>query len=174
MTTPETPDTAPHPDPMSDGTPMGAHLPGIQALRAASERIVARWQILERLDVARWRVPANGLLEYDVVHDEWRVELTRRDGRSVIVRRRAGRRPVDLTAYLAGDTSGVRVSWVPGGFADPAAPTLAELGYPPMAVATRPRDWAPGAGALAKAGAAGARFADILRKQAATRMHRGG
>lgn len=72
-----------------------------------------RRRILDRLDVDPWRLPIDGLLEYDPVHDEWRVELYTKAGvggplSRVIVRRYAGRRryarggPVDLTSYLAG------------------------------------------------------------------------
>lgn len=55
-----------------------------------------RSRILALIDADPWRVPADGLLEYDPVHDEWRVELLRwpsdGTGGTIIVRRHAGRR----------------------------------------------------------------------------------
>lgn len=55
-------------------------------------RAAARLGVLGRLGVDRSRVPDGGLLEYDRVHGEWRVELVAADGVGrVIVRRRARR-----------------------------------------------------------------------------------
>lgn len=54
---------------------------------------------LGRLDVEPWRFPSWGVLEYDQVHDEWRVELWRdhndQAAGTVIIRRYAGRRTQD-------------------------------------------------------------------------------
>ncbi len=58
-----------------------------------------RHATLNLIGVEHWRVPDGGLLEYDPVHDEWRVEVWRIPGPgTVIIRRYAGRkRP---TTYL--------------------------------------------------------------------------
>jgi hypothetical protein len=125
--------------------------PGMQALREANDRIVERRRILDQLDVDPWRVPADGLLEYDPVHKEWRVEVWRDplgaqlDRGRIILRRYAGRRRrwVDLSPYLKGDGS-TRV-WFGPPVDKMDAPTMRDLGYgqdPRMPIATRPRDWA--------------------------------
>lgn len=59
-----------------------------------------RTSVLARLDVPPWRVPADGLLEYDHQHDEWRVEVhtTGHPRRRVIIRRYAGRRTWGMIA----------------------------------------------------------------------------
>lgn len=80
--------------------------PGLRALREANDRLVEHKRtILDRLDVDPWRVPGDGLLEYDEVHDEWRVELYRvhrnPEAGRIIVRRYAGRR----AAAALGDRS---------------------------------------------------------------------
>lgn len=99
----------------------------------------ARAEILGRLDIDPWRVPADGLLEYDPVHDEWRVELLAAGDdycagppRTVIVRRYAGRkrwaRPprgvVDLSPYI--DSPDAHV-WFRPGTPQSDPPSMADL-----------------------------------------------
>lgn len=113
--------------------------PGLQALREANDRIVERQRVLELVDVDPWRVPADGLLEYDPVHDEWRVEVWRDplgaqlDRGRIILRRYAGRRAaaaldepargrfISMNRYLVGgDAPGApRVFFGPPGGDDP-------------------------------------------------------
>lgn len=99
-----------------------------------------RRAVLERLDVQPWRVPAEGLLEYDPAHHEWRVELLKGDAWSpggtqrVIVRRYAGRRSTwsDLSPYIVGgDQPGGPRVYFSTDLADP--PTTRDLagGRPP-------------------------------------------
>jgi len=104
-----------------------------------------RRQILDTLDVEAWRVPSDGLLEYDPVHDEWRVEVYTKIGvggplSRVIVRRRADSRPswVDLSPYIA-RRGGDRLWFNPGPM--PANPTMRDLGGDPPAVTAMFERW---------------------------------
>lgn len=115
---------------MSDGR--YDHLEGIQRLREANDRLEGRARILDRLDVDPWRLPADGLLEYDPVHDEWRIEVWRdhldQGAGRLILRRYAGRRNpwADLSPYIAGE--GTRVWWrAAGDLPDP--PSMRDLGH---------------------------------------------
>lgn len=101
----------------------------------------ARAEILGRLDVDPWRVPTDGLLAYDPVHDEWRVELFAGDDRdrTVIVRRYAGRktwrRPppgvIDLSPYIAPPHSRV---WFRPDTSQSDPPSMADLQDPGSSV----------------------------------------
>lgn len=115
--------------------------------------------ILERLDVDPWRVPANGLLEYDETHDEWRVELYTKAGvggpvSRVIVRKYAGRRTpawTDLSPYIDQDPR-TRVFFGPAGPADPTPRDLDPRPDPYAVLVERHRRRAQERGAYARGG----------------------
>lgn len=95
----------------------------VATARAIEERENRR-RILDRIGVGAWLRPDDGLLEYDEVHDEWRVEVFTgwQRERTHIIRRYAGRhRPkaprrrqwIDLSRYLVDDGSGARAWFRP-------------------------------------------------------------